>query len=147
MGISPWCPCPLATWAFTLDGNDKNLVTHLYCRGCVSAEFEYTTCTMVNPAQAIYNCPVIVVPINASYIYIYIYIYPYVGACRNKVNCCRKSLPKSYNAWVSSAYRGPGSEAVTQKKLCIICMNCRDGRITVEYTLNAQDCVSAGCEL
>ena len=55
----------------------------------MSAEYEYTTCTMASPAQALYNFPVIVVPINASY------IYPYVGACRNKVNCCRKSLSKA----------------------------------------------------
>ena len=54
----------------------------------MSAEYEYTTCTMASPAQALYNFPVIVVPINASY------IYPYVGTCRNKVNCCRKSLSK-----------------------------------------------------
>ena len=48
---------------------------------------------------------------------------------------------------VSSAHRGPRSEAVAQKKLCSICTNCRDERITIEYTLNAQDYVSAGCEL
>ena len=54
-----------------------------------SAEYEYTTCTMASPAQALFNVPVIVVPINA-----YIYIYPYVGTCRNKVNCCGKSLSK-----------------------------------------------------
>ena len=49
--------------------------------------------------------------------------------------------------WLSSAHRGPRSEAVAQKKLCSICTNCRDERITIEYTLNAQDYVSAGCEL
>ena len=58
--------------------------------GGVSAEYEYTTCTVANLAQALYNFPSIVVPINAScvyiYIRIYIYIYPYVGACINKVN-------------------------------------------------------------
>ena len=54
----------------------------------MSAEYEYTTCTMASPAQALYNFPVIDVPINASY------IYPYVSTCRNKVNCCRKSLSK-----------------------------------------------------
>ncbi|KAI0218260.1 hypothetical protein LSAT2_030023 [Lamellibrachia satsuma] len=40
--------------------------------------------------------------------------------------------------WLSSAHRGPRSEAVAQKKLYGICTNCHDGRITVEYTLNAQ---------
>ena len=54
----------------------------------MSAEYEYTTCTMTSPAQALYNFPVIV-SINASY------IYPFVGTCRNKVNCCRKSLSKT----------------------------------------------------
>ena len=49
--------------------------------------------------------------------------------------------------WLSSVHRGPRSEAVAQKKLCGICTNCHDGRITVEYTLNAQVCVSTGCEL
>ena len=34
----------------------------------VSAEYDYTTCSMANPAQAVYNFPVIVVPINAAYI-------------------------------------------------------------------------------
>ena len=48
---------------------------------------------------------------------------------------------------VSSAHRGHRSEAVAQKKLCSICTNCRDERITIEYTLNAQVCVSTGCEL
>ena len=52
----------------------------------MSAEY-----TMVSLTQALYNFPVIVVPINASY------IYPYVGACRNKVNCYRKSLSKLKN--------------------------------------------------
>ena len=33
------------------------------------------------------------------------------------------------------------------KKVCSICTNCRDVRITVEYTLNTSDCVSAACEL
>ena len=58
----------------------------------MSAEYEYTTYTIANLTKALYNFPIIVVPINASYIYIY--ISPYVGACRNKVNCCRKSLSK-----------------------------------------------------
>ena len=33
------------------------------------------------------------------------------------------------------------------KKLCSICTNCCDRRITIEYTLNASDCVSVRCEL
>ena len=37
----------------------------------MSAEYKYTTCTMANPAQALYNFLVIVVPINASYISLY----------------------------------------------------------------------------
>ena len=33
----------------------------------MSAEYEYTICTMANPAQAVYNVPVIVVLFKAAY--------------------------------------------------------------------------------